>query len=221
MTEALARPAAVPLLLLASLSAALAYPLLWDAGLGDAALILLKGAGVGLLALLAATQARSTDGWLLAAVMAFGALGDMLLEISFEVGAAAFALGHVVAIALYRRNRRASPSTSQWLLAAALPLFGAAMPLLLLGSGSPQLIGFTIYSLLLTSMAAAAWLSRFPLYRTGLGALLFVVSDTLIAARVGPLGNAAWASYAIWLLYYLGQLLIFLGVSATLRSDRR
>lgn len=221
MTEIAARPAGLPPLLVASLVAGLAYPLFWNLGLADGAEIALKGAGVGLLALLAATHARSADGWLLAAVLAFGALGDVLLEISFETGAAAFAVGHVVAIALYLRNRRAERTASQLAVAAALPVFGVAMPLLLLGSSDPQLAGFTIYSLLLTFMAATAWLSRFPRYRTGLGAVLFVLSDTLIAARMGPLAGLEWVSYAVWLLYYVGQLMIFLGVSATLRGDRR
>lgn len=221
MTEIAARPAGLSPLLVASLVAGLAYPLFWSLGLADGAEIALKGAGVALLALLAATQARSADGWLLAAVLACGALGDVLLEVNFEAGAGAFAVGHVVAIALYLRNRRPKPTASQLAVAAALPPFGVAMPWLLLGSNDAQVAGFTIYSLLLTIMAATAWLSRFPRYRTGLGALLFVASDTLIAARMGPLAGIDWVSYAVWLLYYVGQLLIFLGVSATLRGDRR
>lgn len=221
MTEITARPARPAPLLIASLLAGLAYPLFWNWGLADGAEIALKGAGVALLALMAATQARSVDGWLLAAVMACGALGDVLLEISFEPGAAAFAVGHIAAIALYLRNRRAERTASQMAVAAALPLFGVAMPFLLLGSRDPQLVGLMIYSLLLTVMAATAWLSRFARYRTGLGAVLFVASDTLIAARMGPLAGLEWVSYAIWLLYYFGQLMIFLGVSATLRGDRR
>ncbi len=39
-----------------------------------------KGAGVALLAVYAALKARNLDGWLICAVMAFGALGDVLLE---------------------------------------------------------------------------------------------------------------------------------------------
>lgn len=221
MTEVASRPAGPSPLLVASLVAGLAYPLFWNLGLADGAEIALKGAGVGVLALLAATQARSADGWLLAAVLALGALGDVLLEISFEAGAASFAVGHLAAIMLYLRNRRGERSPSQWAFAAALPLFGIGMPFLLIGNNGQQLVGFTVYSLLLTIMAATAWQSRFPRYRTGLGAVLFVASDTLIAARMGPLAGIEWVSYAIWLLYYVGQLLIFLGVSATLRGDRR
>jgi uncharacterized membrane protein YhhN len=206
-----------PTLRTASLVAGLAYPMLWNVGAPPAALIALKGSAVGLLALIAARQARSTDGWLLAAIMAFGALGDVLLEIWFEAGVAAFAAGHVIAIALYRRNRRTETTPSQKAVAALLPLFGLTMPFLLLG-GHPQVIGLAAYSLLLTLMAAAAWLSRFPRRQTGLGAVLFVISDTLIAARMGPLAGVELVSYAIWLLYFFGQVLIFVGVNGTLRE---
>jgi uncharacterized membrane protein YhhN len=208
-----------PPLLAASVAAGLTYPALWHVGLPDPALIAAKGAGVGLLAVLAATRARTTDGWLLTAVMAFGALGDVLLDIRFEAGVAAFALGHVVAMALYLRNRRTATTVSQRALAWALPLFGLTMPVLILGP-DPRLAGLSVYSLLLTLMAATAWTSRFPRYRTGIGAVLFVISDTLIAARMGPLAGLAAVSYAVWLLYYFGQLLIFVGVSRTIEGDR-
>lgn len=211
----------VPALLAASIVAGLAYPLLWNAGLPAAALIALKGCGVGLLALLAATEARERDGWWLAAVMGLGALGDVLLDIRFEAGVAAFGLGHVAAITLYLRNRHRELSFSRRAFAAGLALFGAVMPFLLLDANHPQLIGLVGYSLLLTLMAASAWLSRFPRYRTGIGALLFLLSDTLIAARMGPLAGVAWVGYAVWLTYYLGQLLIYLGVSGTLKGGRR
>ena len=215
MTDAKRSP-----LLVASLAAALIYPLLWDAEVPEAARVAVKGLGVALLAVLAATQARSRDGWLLAAVLGFGALGDVLLDIRFEAGVAAFALGHVVAIALYWRNRRRELAFSRRAFAAALALFGTIMPFFLFDADDPRLLGLLVYSLLLTSMAAMAWLSRFPRYRTGLGAVMFVVSDALIAARMGPLAGAAWAGIAIWLLYYVGQLGIFIGVSETLSKDR-
>jgi uncharacterized membrane protein YhhN len=56
------------------------------------------------------------------------------------------------------------------------------------------------YSPFLAVMAATALMSRFPLKTVGLGALMFVVSDLLIFARMGPLANtmltSAWASGA-------------------------
>lgn len=182
-----------------SIAAGLLYPLTGE-------LLGLKGAAVGLLALAAGLAARSPDGWLLALVLGFGAVGDVLLELSFLAGVAAFACGHVVALALYLRNRRGG-----LLLPALLLVAGAAMPVLVLPAEHPMVVPFTVYSLLLTGMAAAAWASRFPRI-VPLGAILFVVSDGLIAARFGPLAGAGWAGPAIWMLYYCGQLLVFLGV---------
>src|SRR5215472_17004095 len=80
-----------------------------------------KGSGVALLAVYAATRARSFDGWLLVAVLALGATGDVLLEvIGLTRGAAAFLAGHLVAIWLYLRNRRPALSGGEWAFAALL-----------------------------------------------------------------------------------------------------
>ena len=76
-----------------------------------------KGAGVGLLAVYAALQARSTGGWLIALVMTFGAIGDVLLDaVGMTPGAVAFIVGHIFAIALYLRNRRSAfpPARNGW-----------------------------------------------------------------------------------------------------------
>lgn len=198
-----------------SVVAGLAYPLLWDAGLPGWAEVALKGAGVALLALAAALGARERSGWLLAAVMGLGAAGDMLLELAFMAGVAAFAAGHLAAICLYLSNRRRL-GLPDLLVPALLILFGLAMPFVLL-AGNSGMAAFLAYSLLLSAMAAAAWVSRFPRALTGLGALLFVASDALIALRMSQPQLELGA--AIWLLYYAGQLLIFAGVRRRLRSS--
>jgi uncharacterized membrane protein YhhN len=53
-------------------------------------------------------------------------------------------------------------------------------------AGAP---GVALYSLGLALMAATAWLSRFPRYRVGIGALMFVVSDLLIFGRSAAAGR--------------------------------
>ena len=75
-----------------------------------------------------------------------------------------------------------------------------------------------LYALFLGVMASCAWISRFPRYRTGIGALMFVASDLLIFARMGPFAGMAWVSPAIWGLYFGGQALIAIGVMRTLQS---
>jgi uncharacterized membrane protein YhhN len=209
--------ARVRLLVASSLLFGLGYPLLWD-HLPAAADIAVKGAGVGLLALAALSRARDLDGRLLALVLALGATGDVLLEFSLAAGAAAFAVGHVVAILLYRRNRRAETDQKDMATAALILLCAAAVPGLLL-QGREEALPFILYALLLGAMVASAWLSRFPRGLAALGALLFLASDMLIAFRMGS--DVAGLGPPIWLLYYVGQLLIFLGVAASLPPRER
>ena len=200
------------LLVALSLAFGLSYPLLWD-HLPAAMVMAWKGAGVGLLALAAALRGGRGDGRLLALILAFGAAGDVMLEISLAAGASAFAAGHVVAIFLYRRNARPQADQKDLAIAALILLAAAAVPGLLL-QGREEALPFTAYALLLGAMAASAWLSRFPRPLVAAGALLFLASDMLIALRMAS--DIANLAPPIWLLYYVGQLLIFAGVTASL-----
>lgn len=183
-------------------------------GLGGPAAIVWKGAGVALLALWCAANARSGDGWLIAAVMAFGALGDVLIEVfGLTAGAAGFLAGHGLAIVLYVRNRRAAPTASQQGAAVALALGAPLVAWLLTGNA-----GVALYAVALGIMAATAWLSRFPRYRTGVGAIMFVASDLAIFhGLTGP----SVLNVTIWPLYFVGQALIAWGVAQTLRTGDR
>lgn len=197
--------------LTAALAAGLAYLLLSPMleGLGS---VVLKGSGVTLLAL-SALQLRTNGARWLAAIMALGALGDVLLALPglFIAGAASFAAGHLVAIIFYTRHRR-TVAARDWLVAVLLMMFGLAMPPLLTPAGLP--FGQTlIYAALLTSMAVSLWLSRFPRL-AALGALAFVLSDTILVLRmgggrlIGPTADSA----LVWAFYFGGQWLIALGV---------
>ena len=204
--------------LIASILAGFSYVASWNLGLPQVAELTWKGLGVALLAVYAALNARSLDGWLLVAVMAFGALGDVLLGAAgLTVGALAFLAGHLVAIGLYLLNRRPTPARSQLALAAVLVPAVVIIAFLLPPdrTGAP---GVALYSLGLATMAATAWLSRFPRYRVGIGALMFVVSDLLIFGRGGPWPDNFAIGLAVWGLYYFGQLLICVGVTRTLEA---
>jgi hypothetical protein len=56
----------------------------------------------------------------------------------------------------------------------------------------------------------------FPRYRVGSGAALFLVSDLLLFAEMGPLAGSVVPEILAWPIYYLGQLLIAVGVAQTL-----
>lgn len=184
------------------------------------ALIAWKGAGVALLALWAALQARSIDGWLLVGVLALGAAGDVLLETAgLTTGALAFLAGHLVAILLYARNFRPGwhgvmPIAAGQLL--VIPVLAFALP-----GDRAAAPGVALYATGLGAMAAMAWLSDFPRNRVWFGALLFAVSDLLIFARLGPLAGSVVPDLLVWPLYFGGQALIATGVVATLRAEVR
>ena len=203
--------------LLASLIAGVSYFFVADDPIGGVWLMLWKGAGVAFLATYAAFRGRGTDGLLIAAVMLFGALGDVALEISYVVGGGLFAVGHLIAIALYLRNRRERTSSSQLMAALALliltPLIAALMTFPL-----DNWMLAAAYSGVVGAMAATAWLSQFPRYRVGLGAVLFVVSDLFIFSREAGVLPESITSWLIWPLYFGGQFLIATGVVQTLRG---
>lgn len=178
------------------------------------ALIAWKGAGVALLALWAALQARSSDGWLLVAVLALGAAGDVLLETAGLItGAVAFLAGHLVAIALYARHLRPLSWRGDAPIAAGrlmiIPALAFAFP-----ADRAAAPGIALYAAALGAMAMMAWLSAFRRSQVSLGALLFAVSDLLIFARLGPLAGSAIPDLLVWPLYFGGQALIAWGVAA-------
>lgn len=203
--------------LLASIAAALAFYVLRDGQLGGLYLALIKGAAAGLLAVYAWHRSPSRDVHLIAAVMGIAAVADMAIEFWFEVGGALFFVSHLVALTLYLQphNRRKAPSVSQ--KAAAVTLLVLTPVLAWLLSREWQ-VG--LYALSLGGMTAAAWTSRFSRYHVGIGALLFVVSDLLIFARMGGRLEEI-ANWLVWPTYYVAQFLICTGVVQTLRRDHQ
>lgn len=182
-----------------------------------------KTSGVGLLALWAAANARSTDGKLIAAALAFGAFGDWLLDAAGMLpGAAAFATGHLIAIILYMRNRRPSLTASQKLLGWVLvPLAILIAWGLTRGAEVHQMGAAIAYTGGVAIMAATAWTSRFPRYRTGIGAMMFLASDLFIFAGEGGALSKDVTMWLVWPLYFAGQALIAWGVVSTLSREAK
>lgn len=180
-----------------------------------------KTSGVGLLALWAAANARGKYGWMIAAALGFGALGDYLLDAKgLETGAVAFVIGHIVAITLYLRNGRPELTPSQRLLGwLTMPATLAIVWGML--SPAPGWWHAAVYSLFVAAMAAAAWTSRFPRYRTGIGAMLFLASDLFIFAGEGAVLSKDVTLWLVWPLYFGGQALIAWGVVSTLAKEAR
>ena len=206
-------------LLLASIAAALAFYYLRWGPWPELYLIPIKGAAVGLLAVYLWLRHSSPDARLMAWAFGAAALGDMALEIEKDraIGGLLFFAYHVLALGVYLRNRRPQLAPSQKGAVVALlfvtPLIGWLLP-----ADRAQALNVGLYALALGAMAAGAWASVFPRYRVGAGALLFVASDLLLFAEMGPLQGHLVPQVMVWPLYYLGQLLIATGVTQTLRK---
>ena len=206
--------------LLASIAASVAYYFLRDNPVGEGTWgLALKGASVGLLALYALLRIprgkHRAEGFLLVIALALAACGDVAIELDFLIGGGLFAAAHVVAVGLYLRNLHQRPSPVQKLIGAAL-LAGTPLASWLL-SGEGQI---AVYAAFLGAMASAAWMSHYPRYRVGTGAVLFVISDWLIFARQGPLDLEPANTILIWPLYYAGQIMIATGIIQCMRGEQ-
>ncbi len=206
--------------LLASMAAATFYYFLRDNPVGEGTWgLALKGASVGLLALYVALRIpqgkHRGDGFLLVGALALAAAGDVAIELDFVTGGAFFTAAHVVAVGLYLRNRHQRPSPVQKLIGAMLLIGTPLVSYLLSGQGQ-----IALYSAFLGAMASAAWMSHYPRYRVGTGAVLFVLSDWLIFARQGPLDLEPANTILIWPLYYAAQIMIATGIIQCLRGEQ-
>ena len=203
--------------LLASLLAGISFPATWLLLPieGNVYAIIWKMAAVGFLVPFALRRHHEGEFIWLAVMLAFYALGDGLIEFGMIPGALAFAAGHIVAIWLYARHRRVGPTFSQKLLALTILMLTPVIAYFLPGDMDAG-VQVAAYSVILAAMAAMAWSSNFPRYRVGTGAVLFVISDLLIFARLGPLADSEVTGIAIWYLYYFGVLMIAVGVAQTL-----
>lgn len=206
-------------LLLASIVAALAFYYLRWGPWPELYLIPLKGTAVGLLAVYLWQRHSGPDARLLAWAFGAAALGDMALEIEFDrtISGLLFFAYHVMALGVYLRNRRPALTPTQKAAVAALlvltPVIAWFMP-----ADRAQAPNLALYALALGAMAAGAWASVFPRYRVGAGAVLFLLSDLMLFAELGPLQGNVVPEILVWPIYYLGQLLIAIGVAQTLRK---
>lgn len=183
---------------------------------GGTAAVAWKGAGVALLALWARGKAVNSDGRMIGAVLALGALGDVLLEVQGLVaGAVAFLAGHFLASYLYLRNRRVPHA--QWIAPPVAAAVAVLAWYVFRTQPDPVLLGLYVFGLAL--MTASAALSRLGIL-VAVGALLFFASDWLIFLRMGPLAGSPVPHLLIWPTYFGGQALIAWGAVHALRGEK-
>ncbi len=204
-----------PLFALALIAGATYYANVWLQLEGTAGVVW-KGVGVALLAFWARGKAVNPDGRMIGAVLALGALGDVLLELQgMAAGAVAFLAGHFLASYLYLRHRRVPGA--QWIAPPIAAGMSALGWWIFKGDAQAGLLAFYLFGLSL--MTASAMLSRLGTL-VAAGALLFFVSDWLIFLGEGRLIAAEIPRLLIWPTYFAGQALIAWGAVHALNQEK-
>jgi len=158
---------------------------------------------------------RDRDNLLLGAALSLSCLGDIFLDLPgnfFVQGLVSFLAAHLVYILLFVRHwpRPLRPGGKQLALAAAVLIYS----LLLANWLSPdlgQMAGpVMVYVCAITVMTVATIFAGFSKSTVWVGAALFMLSDSMIAA--GRFKTPVPISeYLIWVTYYLGQYGIAVG----------
>ncbi|KAL1835760.1 hypothetical protein VTJ49DRAFT_6099 [Mycothermus thermophilus] len=178
-------------------------------------------------ALLSAFATAQGGPSLLAGALALGSLGDAFLawddETSFLYGLASFLAAHILYAALFVTSPHDLPplqTITGWRAAVAggLSLLVPAMIALLMPRIGRELRPpVVVYSVAIFVMAMTALMLDSS--QVILGAVMFCSSDSILAADrfLVPRNSSfrRWMQYAVWILYYAGQLYIALGVLST------
>lgn len=155
-----------------------------------------KAAGIVLLGL----HALSQRAWLAGAALLFCAAGDVLLELVFVAGMGAFAVGHIFyVLAFLEWGRILGPNKRDFPIAVLVVIVSLGLLGWLLPGMGDLLIPALIYQAIITTMVATAFVVKAPMLAR-LGAVIFMISDTLIAAEkfagVDVFPGAVWITYA-------------------------
>lgn len=165
-----------------------------------------------LVALLLSLPSRRSEVALWAGLaLVFSAAGDVLLadpgEFGFLIGLGCFFLAHVAYVVLFVRPLRAR--RPPWWAFVLFAAWWGGLIVALLPHVGPLAIPVTVYGFVLC-LAAAAAMGTTPLI--GVGAVLFLASDSLLGFRFFLPGFALWQEDVIIMLgYIVGQALIIVG----------
>lgn len=175
-----------------------------------------KGCAVGALAALALrSRGARRDAGMLALGLAFSTAGDVLLDLDpglFAFGLGAFLLAHLTYIGLFARNRTPGIRLDPGHLAAVLLIvaLSATLSVWIVPSAGELAVPVVLYVCALATMVCAAILARFRQPWVAVGAILFLISDALLAIHKFKM-PVPQHDYLVWSTYYLGQCGIALG----------
>ena len=164
---------------------------------------------------LAVLALLARDALLLALGLAFSTLGDVLLDLDprlFAFGLGAFLLAHLTYICLFTRNGIHFDAPRVGAVVAILAYSGA-LAMWIVPSVGALAVPVVFYICALTTMVLTAILARFRNRWVVVGAVLFLISDSLLAIHKFKT-PVLLHDYLVWTTYYLGQCGIALGYLA-------
>lgn len=182
--------------------------------------VIIKALGVGMLAVITLRQARrlppATGTLGLGLALALSCLGDIFLALrvdnGFIYGLIAFLIAHLVYLFLFVRKwrRPLRPPTSRLLVSVAVLAFSLIFSQWLAPGLGKVALPVMTYICAITLMVVAALWANLSTHWVAIGALLFMTSDSLLAAdRFWQ--NIPGSGFLIWATYYLGQYGITIG----------
>jgi uncharacterized membrane protein YhhN len=180
--------------------------------------VVVKGLSVGPLAVLAFLAGSP----MLGVALTLSTVGDVLLDLDpvrlFVFGLGSFLVAHLVYISVFVRNRnRTIAFGAARLLAAALVLlYSIAVSSWLVPALGNLIVPVAIYMCAITAMVLSAILARFPNPWVAVGAILFLVSDSLLAVNKFKT-PIPYRDILVWSTYYAGQYGIAIGFFGTKR----
>ncbi|MGE0130637.1 MAG: lysoplasmalogenase [Blastocatellales bacterium] len=169
---------------------------------------------------------RDRDNVILAMALAFSSLGDVLLDLDpvrlFTRGLFAFLVAHFIYILLFVRNwvRPLRPKGWQLALSAAVLIYSLLLSQWLAPNLGAVAGPVMVYVCAITVMVVAAVLAGFSKPWVYTGAILFLISDSIIAVSKfkSPLPGR---EYLVWATYYFGQYGIAIGFLLEKLGEKR
>jgi uncharacterized membrane protein YhhN len=173
----------------------------------------IKGLSVGPLAALAFVSGSP----ILGLALALSTVGDVLLDVDpdrlFVYGLGSFLVAHLVYIFLFVRKARRPMvlDGKQKSAVVLLLLYSAGISAWLLPNLGSLIVPVAIYMCAITVMVESAILARFSTPWVAIGAVLFLVSDSLLAIHKFKT-PIPYRDFLVWSTYYAGQYSIAMGI---------
>ncbi|MFI5176651.1 MAG: lysoplasmalogenase [Terriglobia bacterium] len=178
--------------------------------------VVIKAMSILPLALLAFRLLHSREGFVLGFSLLFSSLGDVFLAIDpvrlFVFGLASFLIAHLMYIALFAQSwaRPLRINSTRLVMIVLVVLYGVLMAhwfLPFLGNLTGPVLAYLGVIILMVVAALGADFSR---SWVAIGAVLFLLSDSLIAVSKFK-QPVLFRDYLVWISYYLAQYFISVG----------